>query len=296
MQVEIIGIRQGHLGAIYKLENTPEGTISLGGDGKVILWDKDNFNSGSIIVQTEHACYAMSYNDGYLYLGERDGKVHCISLSHRKFVHTAPLHSKEIFAISVVEDKVIVVSGDGSFSVWSSNLRVLLYHSTISTKSLRNIIYNPYNQCIIISSSDENLYRIDKNSYQVINYFEAHKDSIFALAILPDGSIMSGGKDAQLIQWDAYTYHPMQSIAAHLQTINQISLSPNKNIMATAGRDKCVKLWSVATMQLLKVLDIKYTHAHTHSVNTVLWLDNDHLLSAGDDKRIIEWHIHSQSL
>lgn len=293
MHVEIAGIRQGHQGAIYRIENTPEGIISLGGDGNVILWNKVSYNSGSIIAKTENTCFAMTYSDGFLYLGERDGKVHCISIGSKKLIHTSHLHSKEIFAVSAMENKIVVVSGDGSFSVWTADLSVLLFHNTISSKNLRNVIYNNYNQHIIISSSDKYIYCIDINTFKLKNKFVAHKDSVFSLEQLPDGTFVSGGKDAQLIKWDAHTFQQLLTIPAHLQTINHISLSPNNKILATAGRDKSIKLWSVETMQLLKVLDIKYTNAHTHSVNTVLWLDDNHLLSAGDDKRIIEWHIIS---
>jgi hypothetical protein len=40
------------------------------------------------------------------------------------------------------------------------------------------------------------------------------------------------------------------------------------------------------------VLDLgKFEAAHTHSVNRVLWADEEQLLSAGDDKKILGWII-----
>ncbi len=291
MHVAIAGIRVGHQGAIYKLLNTSNSIISVGGDAKVIAWAYGSYDAGKVIVQTQHTCYAMAQFYEFLYLGERGGKVFCISLVSKKVLHFTHLHSGDIFAILPKDDQVWVLSADGSFSVWSADLSVLLYHNKISTKSLRNIIYIHEKQCFIISSSDGYIYCIREDNFQIADKFVAHADAVFSLALLPDSTFVSGGKDAQLIRWDVHTLQLLQKIPAHIQTINHIALSPDKTLLATAGRDKCIKIWSVADMQLLKVLDTKYTDAHIHSVNTVLWIDDFYLLSAGDDKRIIEWKI-----
>lgn len=291
MRVAITSIREGHQGAIYDLCKVGDKVATTGGDNRIILWDIANPNDGAVIAQTLSTCYAIAYHDPYLYLGERGGRLHCLSIHDKIPIHNNHLHLGDIFEINVFNDKVIALSADGSFSVWSPDLKILIYHQNISTKSLRKVIYNTFNREFVIASSDGKLYILDNENYQIKMKVEAHKDSVFSLASLSNDAIMSGGKDAQLIVWDASAYKPLRAIPAHLQTINDIALHPNANIVATAGRDKCVKLWSYPDMALLKVLDAKFPNAHHHSVNTLTWLDATHLLTAGDDKRIIEWNI-----
>jgi WD40 repeat protein len=48
--------------------------------------------------------------------------------------------------------------------------------------------------------------------------------------------------------------------------------------------DKTVKIWDAGTLDLLKVLDKDKLPFHKASVNTLLWLDESKILSAGDDR------------
>jgi WD40 repeat protein len=74
--------------------------------------------------------------------------------------------------------------------------------------------------------------------------------------------------------------------------VNHLSLSPNKKLLASASRDKTIKIWDAESLELLKVLDrTKYPTSHTHSVNRLLWLNDDTLISTGDDRKVICWKI-----
>jgi WD40 repeat protein len=51
------------------------------------------------------------------------------------------------------------------------------------------------------------------------------------------------------------------------------------------------------TLELKKVIDLEKMLGHSHSVNTLLWLEDKQLLvSAGDDKKIMVWRLDSTSV
>ena len=84
-----------------------------------------------------------------------------------------------------------------------------------------------------------------------------------------------------------------QRIPAHNFTINSIALNPKPsfNMIATASRDKSIKIWDAKSLELYKVINSQKQYAHQRSVNNILWLDDYYLISASDDKSLILWHL-----
>jgi WD40 repeat protein len=62
-------------------------------------------------------------------------------------------------------------------------------------------------------------------------------------------------------------------------------------LFATASRDKTAKVWDAADAAFLFRLDKENFSGHLNSVNSVLWLNDDTLISASDDRSIIIWKI-----
>ena len=113
---------------------------------------------------------------------------------------------------------------------------------------------------------------------------------------MTEKTILSGSRDAHLAAWQFSSLESslLHTIPAHNFTINSMSYHADWQLLATASRDKTIKLWDAQQLRLLKVLDPQKAEmeAHTHSVNTLLWLDyNDLLISAGDDRTIMAWQM-----
>ena len=80
-----------------------------------------------------------------------------------------------------------------------------------------------------------------------------------------------------------------QWVTGHLMTINSLAIHPDGDFLATAGRDKTVKIWGTKDLLLHKVVEAVRDRGHVNSVNTLAWLDDSTLITAGDDRRILEW-------
>jgi WD repeat-containing protein 61 len=89
--------------------------------------------------------------------------------------------------------------------------------------------------------------------------------------------------------WSTDSFSLFKSIPAHNYAIYAISFSPDKKYFATSSRDKTVKIWDAETFEVLVRLDKEKFQGHLNSVNKVLWMENNILLSCGDDRSILAW-------
>src|SRR5690606_6981595 len=102
--------------------------------------------------------------------------------------------------------------------------------------------------------------------------------TVFSVCHIPSQNILaSGGREARLKLYKDFELR--KDIPAHLLHIHHMSLSPNGEYLATASMDKTIKVWDVATFTLLKVIDFERLAAHTSSVNKILWIDKNTLIS-----------------
>ena len=79
------------------------------------------------------------------------------------------------------------------------------------------------------------------------------------------------------------------SIPAHNYAIYEIGFDPTGKYFATASRDKTVKIWDYNSMGVIERLAGNDGKGHINSVNTLLWMKNGTLLTAGDDRAIQSW-------
>jgi WD40 repeat protein len=163
----------------------------------------------------------------------------------------------------------------------------------VSTKSIRSLSHNEKEKKIYAGSSDNYIYIIDTIKISIIAKLSGHKNSVFCTSLFGKNKILSGSRDAQLASWNMESQSIDKIVVAHMATINSLSLNPNNNLLATASRDKTIKLWEADSLNLLKVIENQKMPAHQRSVNKILWLDDNYLISASDDTKVILWCIEN---
>ena len=129
--------------------------------------------------------------------------------------------------------------------------------------------------------------------------FAAHAEgfSVNTVCLSADeGYLYTASRDAHINVFDAKNnFKLLESIPAHNYAIYEMQPSPNKKYIATASRDKTVKIWDAQTMKVLARIDKEKNAGHVNSVNTLLWMSDNVLLSAGDDRSIIAWQINDDN-
>lgn len=287
LSVEIKDKLLGHSSPIYALTFQNETIYTAGSDKLVVEWQKQSYDKPTAIAKFPHSCYALLAENGRLWIGLTDGTLHCIAMASKNKLFEKKVASGAIFQILHTPEGIIVISEDGlchmikEYSVYRS--------AKISLKSLRHVVQQDEN--LFIATSDGEVVFIALKDLEIKYRFKEHQQSVFAVC-LTEEYLISGGRDASLIVQDLGNGEVLHKIPAHLSTINSITYNKTQNILATASKDKSIRLWDAENLTLLKVLDANKFGSHTNSVNKLRWLSDDKsLISISDDRTGIIWKI-----
>jgi WD repeat-containing protein 61 len=287
----------GHNGSIYSLAHHPESTwfYAVSGEGWIVKWDATGkLKDGLLIADTKAKIFSTAIsNDGtILCAGDMNGYIYWIDLVHNTIIAKSLAHQNSIFDLCMINDDTMVsVSGDGYMCIWSVLSQKPVLSLKISNQGLRCLTYDILRQQIIVGSSDNNIYFVNTESWEVTNTINsAHENSVFSVEMAGD-LLLSGGRDAHLKIRNVKEDSLIFDLPAHWYTINKIKCIPEMQLVATASRDKTIRFWDETTLEAIKVLDVQ-KGGHHHSVNTLLWLSEyETLVTAGDDKIIKMWKI-----
>ncbi len=291
----------GHKGGIYSLEqsNEPHCFYSADGAGWIVKWNLKQPDTAQLIAKVPSNIFALRLlkDQNLLAVGSLQGILYLIDL-HKNEVLPPPIQlSKTIYSLQYWNRNLLIGTGDGFLHCLHLPSCKLVKTIPISSKSIRQISIPPQQNQAVIASSDHHIYHLDLSSMKIISQLQYHSNSVFCLQWLQNGSqLVAGSRDARLSIWaqTGNTYSLQHTIPAHLFTINDLQLSPDQQWLASASRDKSIKIWNTQTWQLEKVIDSfkPQLNAHRHSVNTLLWLPTQNqLISGSDDKTIRVWRI-----
>ena len=306
MNVKKIHTCTGHRAAIYALGRGRDDRhfLTAGGEGWIVEWNLDNPENGKVIANTETQIFSLCVlpDRSRLVAGNMNGGVHWIERDQPEKNQNIQHHTKGVYDILALGENLFTAGGDGVLTRWDIASARTVESFQLSNQALRAIAYSEKRREIAVGSSDGSIYFLDVETlalkYTIPN---AHTNSVFTLAWSPDNSLLlSGGRDAWLRVWesDALSGNSPQpsaagriSEAAHLFTVNHIAYSPDGQLFATASRDKTIKIWDAQSFQLQKVIDTLRYGGHINSVNRLMWMGDECLVSVSDDRGSAIWEI-----
>lgn len=287
------------MAAIYALKPAPDGLYSAAADGFIVHWHKDDVDFGKVVAKVDGGKFFCleTLPDGGLVAGAVDGGVHWLYPDQPERNKHVAHHGRAVYACLRIGNDLYTAGGDGVLTRWDVNTGRTVESSTLSPNSLRCI--TPYQDAttLLIGASDGKIHLLNRETYSLVESRPANDPSTFAVAAFPHNVPMyvSGGRDARLRfgQLGLADFPQPETIDAHVSTVNALAYSPNGRYLATASRDKTIKLWLAEdhSYRLLKVVEVVRDKGHVNSVNTLLWLDDTTLMTAGDDRRILEWKL-----
>ncbi len=298
IQVEKLFQIAAHSGSIYSvISDKEEALYTAGSEGIVLKWNVNEIESATVLAKVSGQVFSLLIYESLnqLWVGTMAGVVHVLDLNSKKEIHHFVNHTDSIFDIQMNSDeRIYIASKDGSISIWEAATSRFINRIQIAQDGLRKIAFHPNKKEMAIGSSDNYIYILSTENFQELYKIEAHTNSVFSLCYSTDGEqLFSGGRDAMLYSWNVLNnYSELKNRPAHLFTINNIILLRGKYI-ATAGRDKHVKIWNGGNLELIKVLDKEKFDGHKNSVNKLTWLRGHNILvSVSDDRSMILWKIN----
>ena len=285
----------GHASGVYDLIKLSAKTfLSASGDRLVVSWNVDQPEQGNLIARASDSIYSICFleSKNELLIGQAKGEIHIIDLSNNQEKRLLKVNEKGVFSIveNKSKSKVYVLGGDGVISVLSAADYSLLFKQKISTMKLRSVFFDEALNRTYVGCGEGRLYVFDDDTMEMVYTNQLSKEgfSINAITNYTDEVIICGGRDAHLRWVDKKDYSVVNSIPAHNYAIYKIGISPDKNLFATVSRDKTLKIWNALTNQVIQRIEHS-NDGHLNSVNTLLWMDDCTLISAGDDRSINIW-------
>jgi WD40 repeat protein len=254
----------------------------------------DNPEQGNLIARAADSIYAICFlsDSNELLIGQAKGEIHVIDLSTNQEKKLLKVNDKGVFSISEnrLKNKIYVLGGDGVLSVLNTKDYSLIAKKKISTMKLRSVFFDESSNKLFIGCGEGVVTVFDDDSMDLLysNQISNNGFSINTMIDFSDEQILCGGRDAHLKWIQKNDLSIIDALPAHNYAIYKISFSPDKNLFATASRDKTLKIWDAETNQITQRIE-QASDGHLNSVNTILWMDDHTLVSAGDDRSINIW-------
>ncbi len=288
----------GHQGSVYTLDYDRESDTlrSGGGDRIVAAWKPDggSMQDGIMLARAADAVYSLAQIGNTLYVGQGAGGIHLINLEDRTEARLLQPHEGPVFGIYPRNEEGLItfISGDGTLSRYTIGTHEPLSRIRLSEKKLRSLVRHPDQSCDLIACGDGSIVLIDPVKSTVRDRIRVcdPEFSINAIAFFPDGRhFICAGRDAMLYTYEWGTMKCIDSIPAHNYAVYGIAFEQNGHRFATVSRDKTAKIWDAKAIQVLQRLEGNDGKGHVHSVNTLLWLPDGSLATAGDDRAVRIW-------
>ena len=297
LNVEKLEVFGGHRDCVYNLSKIPDSSqfMSVAGDGLLVKWDLHQPDLGIPLAKMKNSSYALTFDNTTkkIWVADNFEGLRKIGLNEKQEIKTIAFNKTHIFDLKIFGDHVFAAGGDGVLSVIQKHDVVFVKHIKCSDKSARTIAINPVERELAVGYSDHFIRIFDLQNFGLKKQFKAHENSIFTLKYTPDFQrLISAGRDAHLKIWDVQqNYEIQEDVVAHMYAINDLAFRPEGDLFATCSMDKSIKIWDASTAKLLKVID-KARHAgHGTSINKLLWMSDNELLSASDDRTISLWKV-----
>ena len=296
----------GHRAAVYALAAGDEaGTFfSAGGDGWIVRWSLADVRpgeevTGRLVAKVDAQVFSLAYLPltHTVVAGDMHGGVHWLNLNEDRPNRHLARHQRGTYDVVADGDTLLTLGGDGIITRWDTLRQRGVESLQLTDRPLRCAVPRASGREWLIGSSDHAIYRLGDDFSLLEHFPAAHDNSVFRLLPHPtdDAAFLSGGRDAQLKAWrtDPAGRTTLQSARpAHWFTINDLIASLDGRYIFSASRDKTVRIWTAADLELLQTLDAVRDGGHVNSVNRLLWVpDTPYLVSASDDRTVIVWEV-----
>jgi peptide/nickel transport system permease protein len=221
-----------------------------------------------------------------IYAGGSDGIVYVLS-DGGDVVGRLEGHEGTVQAIAVSPAGDVLATGDasGTLKLWSLPDLAERPGPPIFPKAVRDLAFLP-DGAGLLSAADDELVRLhDPSNGAVLREYRDHISGVYTVQPAADGaSFWSGGYDRKLRHW-SLDGELLDVDESHGQAINDIALSPDGALLATACDDRKIRLFRVGEGGEPATLEGHYKQTTAVAFSA----DGASLFSGGRDETVRSW-------
>lgn len=269
--------------------------FSGGNEGRLVVWDCDRgealwmFDEPGVVVTT----VAVSPLGDTLASGGFDRTIKLWDWQAGTLKRTLIGHTDVVTAIAFAPDGTLYsASRDKTIRQWQPNSGEAIATFTSHKAAVEAIALHPQ-QPILVSGGAEGAVKIwHTGTQELLRTLSGHGARVSAIALPPDtattqsNTVLSGSWDMSLKLRNLHAGGLHYNLTGHLLPITSLCCHPAARLLSTASHDTTVKLWNLDTGTLRATLT-----GHTAAVESVTFLSEKRLASAGRDGTIRLWQI-----
>ena len=119
----------------------------------------------------------------------------------------------------------------------------------------------------------------DAGSGKLLNSWAAHTDSIYDLAISPDGGVLaSAGGDKLVKLWELISQREISRLEGHSGAVTGLAFNTNGTELVSVSADKQLKVWNVKTRESTLTMG-----GRKHGFTAAAWSADGGVVAAADD-------------
>lgn len=261
---------KGHKGQITALAThpaVPDYVISASRDKSVIVWKVD--------IQQAEGNYGVAQKR---------------LVGHNHFVSDLALTTdtaKNLFILSGSWDK--------SLRLWDFNKGKTTLRFVNHSKDVLSVAFSADNRQIVSGSRDRTIKvwnTLGQCKYTFGARENGHKDWVSCVRFSPSQDkplLVSASWDKEVKVWDMKTLTLKQTLSAHKDYINTVTVSPDSTLVASGGRDGSAKLFDLADGKELYSLD-----TNNDTINCLAFSPLRYWLAAATQSGLLIWDLETK--
>lgn len=269
-------------------------------DGYITQWtartgEHDRVGGGEHTNQVQD----MAVSQDAVYTCALDDTVRAIDLKTRQYSTTQSpikLTSQPRGLAALDNQKTLVVAQVNSLGVFvdqqqKSSLPIKYEPSSVD-------VHSSHVQIAVGGSSDSrvHIYSLDTGSFNLNQTHElSHRGGVTDVKYSPDGKFLAASdanrKIVLYLADDKYDLAHDIEWGFHTAKVNCLSWAPDSNRLASGGLDTNLIIWYADKPS--KHIIIKHAHPQSQ-ITRVAWIDNELVVSAGQDANIKTWNVKEQ--
>jgi len=288
-------IQKQHQGAIYACVMHHEKLYSVAGDSYLVNWQVPSLEQSNLLAHLSDSPFCLAFTAQEILVGTANGRIFVLDEQNKAEKQILQHHTGSVFAIAynTAEQHAYSVCNGGIFCIWHKTDKwIKLRTFAWQGERLRSIAMSANQDLIALGFYNGAIKIFETKFYNEIQHIQNTENTMISALCFSKthkNVLLSADKQGKISVWhwqdDFFSTTLLHHFTAHQSSIYSLAYSPDKEYFLSASRDKTIKIWQAKSLDFITKLE----KAHTHSINTALWLDNNTIISAGDDRKIILW-------